>query len=64
MLRKTPFWFLIVRRTYPWATLVIITWRIIYSNGFKRDREKIRFLMALVKIDFAGILSLMNDLLV
>lgn len=55
--------FLIVRKTYPWTTLSIRALRIISSNGFTRDREKARFLMTSVKIDFAGIISLMNDLL-
>lgn len=56
-------WFLIVRRTYPWASLIIIALRVIASSGIKRNREKARFLMTSVKIDFAGILSLLNDLL-
>lgn len=59
----TRMWFLIVRRTYPWATLIILALRIITSNGIKRNREKTRFLMTSVKIDYAGILSLLNDLL-
>lgn len=61
--KVTRLWFLIVRKTYPWASLIIIALRIIASNGVKRNREKTRFLMTSVKIDFAGILSLMNDLL-
>lgn len=56
-------WILIVRKTYPWASLIIIALRIIASNGIKRNREKTRFLMTSVKIDYAGILSLLNDLL-
>lgn len=61
--KVTRLWFLIVRKTYPWASLIIIAFRIIASNGIKRNREKARFLMTSVKIDFAAILSLMNDLL-
>ncbi|ARV61090.1 hypothetical protein BZZ01_22915 [Nostocales cyanobacterium HT-58-2] len=53
----------ILRKTYPWATLAIAAYRLTYSNGVKRNREKIRFLMAYFKINFAGIFSLMNDLL-
>lgn len=53
----------IFRRTYPWATLAITAFRLTYSNGVKKDREKIRFLMAYFKIDFASVLSLMNDMI-
>ncbi len=35
----------ILRRTYPWTTLAITAYRFTYSNGVKRNREKIRFLM-------------------
>lgn len=64
MLCKTPrIWFLIVRKTYPWTTLAIIGWRLIEPNGLKKNREKVRFLMAYCKIDFASILSLMNDMI-
>ncbi|MBD2775581.1 hypothetical protein [Iningainema tapete] len=63
MLGKTPLiWFVVVKRTYPWA-MVITVWRVISSSGIKRHREKARFFLALVKIDFAGIISLMNDLI-
>lgn len=61
--KVTRMWFLIVRKTYPWASLIIIALRVIRSNGIKRNREKARFLMTSLKIDFAGIISLMNDLL-
>lgn len=64
MLGKTPLiWFVVVKRTYPWATLVITVWRVISSSGLKRQREKARFFLVIVKIDFAGIISLMNDLI-
>jgi hypothetical protein len=53
----------IFRRTYPWATLAIAAYRLKCLNNVNRNREKIRFLMAYFKIDFAGILSFMNDLL-
>ncbi|NMF61535.1 hypothetical protein DP113_20830 [Brasilonema octagenarum UFV-E1] len=53
----------ILRRTYPWATLTITALRLTYLNGVKRNREKIRFLMAYFKIDFASVLSLMNDMI-
>ncbi|KAB8316788.1 hypothetical protein SD81_026965 [Tolypothrix campylonemoides VB511288] len=53
----------ILRRTYPWATLAITAYRLTNSNGVKRNKEKIRFLMAYFRIDFASILSLMNDML-
>ncbi len=53
----------ILRRTYPWATLAITAYRLKYLNGVKRNKEKLRFLTAYFKIDFAGILSFMNDLL-
>ncbi|NMG10719.1 hypothetical protein DP117_29125 [Brasilonema sp. UFV-L1] len=53
----------ILRKTYPWATLAITAFRLTYLNGVKRNREKIRFLMAYFKIDFASVLSLVNDMI-
>jgi|GEM_PF-6905118 len=53
----------ILRRTYPWATLAITAYRLKCLNNVNRNREKTRFLMAYFKIDFAGILSLMNDMI-
>ncbi|BAY48957.1 hypothetical protein SAMD00079811_65860 [Scytonema sp. HK-05] len=53
----------ILRKTYPWTVLAITACRLTYLNGVKRNREKNRFLMAYFRIDFASILSLMNDML-
>ncbi|KAB8331464.1 hypothetical protein SD80_023435 [Scytonema tolypothrichoides VB-61278] len=52
-----------IRRTYPWATLAITAFRLTYSKGVKRNREKMRFLMVYFKIDFASVLSLVNDMI-
>lgn len=61
--KTSQMWFLIVRKTHLETTLAITAVRVICSEGLNRDREKIRFLKASVKIDFAGIVSLINDLL-
>ncbi|KYC43593.1 hypothetical protein WA1_10725 [Scytonema hofmannii PCC 7110] len=56
-------WYQILRKTYPWATLVITSWRLIFSRNVNRNREKIRFFTAFFKIDFAKVLSSINDMI-
>lgn len=50
------------RKTYPWMTLAIATYKVFCLYGVERDRET-RLMMALAKIDFVSILAFMNDLL-
>ena len=51
------------RKTYPWITLVIASYKIACFGEVERDREKARLMMALAKINFVGVLELLNDLL-
>lgn len=64
MLCKNSFvWFRFWRRkTYPWQTLAIASCKIVWMCG-EQDREKTRLMLALTKIDFVGVYSLLNDLL-
>jgi hypothetical protein len=55
--------FQLLRRTYPWTILIITAWRVVCSRHPQKDREKVRFLTIFAKIDFAGFMSLMNDLI-
>jgi len=65
MLCKTPFiWFRLFRRqTYPWTMLAIATCEVIYLCGTQQDKEKIRLMVALAKIDFVKFYAFINDLL-
>jgi hypothetical protein len=56
-------WFLLVRKTYPWTTLLITALRIFSQRGLQRYREQARFWMAYAKIDFVGVMAAMNDML-
>ncbi|WP_026732615.1 hypothetical protein [Fischerella sp. PCC 9605] len=62
--RTSRFWFrLFQRKTYPWTTLVIASCKIVYCCGIERDREKVRLLLAMTKIDFVRVYQFLNDLL-
>jgi hypothetical protein len=61
--RTSLVWFWLIRRTYPWITLFIIGCKIIYSVGIQQDREKVRFMLAMTKIDFVRVYQFLNDLL-
>lgn len=65
MLYKTSFvWFRFVRRkTYLWMSLAIATSKVIYSNETEQNKEKVRLMVTLAKIDFVKIYAFMNDLL-
>ncbi|OKH13373.1 hypothetical protein NIES592_15030 [Fischerella major NIES-592] len=56
-------WRLFRRKIHPWITLVTAGCKIIYSCGIEQDQEKVRFLLAITKIDFVGVYQLLNDLL-
>jgi hypothetical protein len=56
-------WYQILRRTYPWTTLAITSWRLAFSNNVNRNKEKVRFMTAYFKIDFATVLSSINDMI-
>lgn len=64
MLCKTSVWFRLFRRkTYHWMILVIATCKVIYLCETQQDKEKIRLMVALAKIDFVKFYAFMNDLL-
>ncbi len=64
MLSKTLVWFRLVRRkTHPWAILAIAACKLVHSRGVEQDREKVRLMTSLAKIDFVSIYAFMNDLL-
>ncbi len=62
--RNSLAWFRLIRKkTYPWTTLIIAGCKILYSCGIERDREKVRFMLAMIKIDFVRVYEFINDLL-
>ncbi len=64
MLCKTSVWFRLFRRqNYDWMILVIATCKVIYLGVTQQNKEKIRLMVALAKIDFVKIYAFMNDLL-
>lgn len=65
MLCKTSLiWFRFFRRkTYPWTTLAIAACKVVYSCGIERDKEQVRLMVALARINFVGVLEFMNELL-
>lgn len=64
MLSKILVWFRLVRKkTHPWAILAIAIYKLIHLRGIEQDREKVRLMTALVKIDFVSVYAFMNDLL-
>ncbi len=65
MLCKTSFvWLRYFRRkTYPWIIIAIATSRFTYLDATEKEREKVRLMMALAKIDFVKFYAFINDLL-
>lgn len=55
--------YLIRRKINLWTTLAIAACKIVCLDGVERDREIVRFMAALAKIDFVGVYAFMNDLL-
>lgn len=51
------------RKTYLWTTLVLAACKFVCSCGIERDKEQVRLMVALAKINFVGVLEFMNDLL-
>jgi hypothetical protein len=51
------------RKIYSWATLAIAAYKLVYFCGTEQDKEKVRLMMALAKIDFVTVYAFMNDLL-
>ena len=52
-----------VRLSYPWFSLVISLWGILYSTGRHRQRSEIRFWRLYSRIDFAKWLAIAYDLI-
>lgn len=64
MLCKTSVLFRLFRRkTYHWMILASATCKVIYLCGTQQDKEKIRLMVALAKIDFVKFYAFINDLL-
>jgi hypothetical protein len=57
-------WFRFFRRkTHFWIALAIAASQFVCSCGTARDREKVRMMLALARINFVGVLEFMNELL-
>ncbi|AUS99937.1 hypothetical protein CLI64_05775 [Nostoc sp. CENA543] len=56
------FWWLI-RRTYPWLSLVINLWRITNSTDRQRHRAQVRFWILWSRIDFPSLIAIANELI-
>lgn len=64
MLCKTSVWFRLFRRqNHPMIILAIAACKVIYLCGTQQDKEKIRLMVAVAKIDFVKFYAFMNDLL-
>jgi hypothetical protein len=50
-------------KSYPWTTLAIAPFKLLFSSGSSRIHEKCRCMRAALKIDWAGVYGLLNDLL-
>ncbi|MDQ2098942.1 MAG: hypothetical protein QQW96_14990 [Tychonema bourrellyi B0820] len=48
---------------YPWITLTIAPLKILAASGINRTHEKIRYMSAIGKINFAAVYELLNELL-
>lgn len=57
-------WVYRARRTlYPWMVLAIAICRIVSTTGVERDRERVRWMKTLTKIDAVALISFLNELL-
>lgn len=64
MLCRPSLWVRFLRRkVYPWKALAVAPGKVVWLGGTERDREKARLMMALAKIDFAGVYAFLIDLL-
>lgn len=50
-------------KCYPWLTLAITPFKLLFSTGVQRTQVQIRYLRAISKINFAGMYEVVNDLL-
>jgi hypothetical protein len=51
------------RKCNPWITLTITPLKLLFGSEMNRRHEKIRWMSAVSRIDFAGFYGLLNDLL-
>lgn len=62
--KKSLIWFYRTRRQVdPWVVLAIATCRIAVTNGIQREQEKVRWMLALAKIDFVKLIGFLHELL-
>jgi hypothetical protein len=47
----------------PWKTLAIAPFKLLFTSGLNRIHEKNRRMRSVIKIDWAGVYGLLNDLL-
>lgn len=56
-------WRFLRYKFYPWSILALAPLKLLATSGENRTQEKIRYMIAVSKIDFASFYSLINDLL-
>jgi hypothetical protein len=50
-------------KTSPWITLAVATYRVTHQDGTEREKEQVRLMTALLRIDTVKVLEFMNDML-
>ena len=50
-------------RFWPWVTLVVVPFNLLWSSGGQRTHAHNRYLRALIRINFAPVYALLNELL-
>ncbi|MEA5566704.1 hypothetical protein [Anabaena sp. UHCC 0399] len=56
-------WFRLIRKTYPWLSLVIQGRRVIFAASVEQMRERVRFWILFYKLDFANLLAIAIELI-
>lgn len=57
---RFPFWLL--RKTYPWMHIAILSLAVITSRNTQRQQQLVRLWLTVYKIDFSALLALAIDL--
>lgn len=64
MLKKHCYlWLRLIRKTYPWLSLVIQARRVMLAGGVEQMRERVRFWVLFYKLDFANLLAIAIELI-
>lgn len=56
-------WFRLIRKTYPWLSLLIQAKRVLFAGSVEQMREQVRFWTIFYKLDFANLLAIAIDLI-